>query len=132
MSQYQARITAANIERRQTMRISFDCPARFRTISGDREARLANLSEQGAKILIDSPPRDGMSGWLIFAGHELFCTVVWANSDACGVAFERPLSQQAFVLLAGLEAAASGPVARTGNIPLGRKRSGLLVAGNGE
>lgn len=114
------------------MRISFDCPACFRTISGDREARLANLSEQGAKVLIASPPRDGMSGWLIFAGHELFCKVIWASSDSCGVEFERPLSQQAFFLLAGLEAAASGPVARTGNIPLGRKRSSLLVADSGD
>lgn len=129
MSLFEARIQALQAERRRTARFAVDCAARFRMISGHRDGRLANISEQGAKLLVQQPPREGMTGWLAFAGHEAFGRVIWTSNDACGIEFERPLPQAVLIGLAGEQAKQTGPIANAGNIPMGRKRGGRLVAG---
>ncbi|HEX5645191.1 MAG TPA: hypothetical protein VFX62_06740, partial [Erythrobacter sp.] len=58
-----------------------------------------------------------------------FCRVIWCTNDACGVEFERPLPQSVLIAIAGEQAKPNGPVANVGNIPMGRKRGGRLVAG---
>lgn len=131
MSLYDARKKAAQFERRRSARFAVELEAVFRSISSERLGRLANISEQGAKILMDAPPREGISGWLAFAGQELFCKVVWASPEACGVHFERPLSQQVLVAIAGDQVNLGGPVANAGNIQMGRRRGGRLVASGG-
>ena len=131
MSLYDARKRAAQLERRRSARFAVDLEALFRSISTERMGRLANISEFGAKIMMDSPPKEGISGWLAFAGQELFCKVVWTAPDGCGVEFERPLAQQVLVAIAGDQIAQAGPVANAGNIQMGRKRGGRLVSRGG-
>jgi PilZ domain len=130
MSLFEARIQAMQAERRRTARFTVDCAMRFRMISGHRDGRLANISEQGAKLALQNPPREGMTGWLAFSGHEAFCRVIWSTSDSCGVEFERPLPQSVLIAIAGEQAKLTGPVANAGNIPMGRKRGGRLVSGS--
>lgn len=129
MSLFEARLQAMQAERRRTARFAVDCPVRFSTIAAHRDGRLANISEQGAKLLLQQPPREGITGWLAFAGHDAFCRVIWASHDACGVEFERPLPQAVLIVVAGEQVKESGPVANAGNIPMGRKRGGRLVSG---
>ena len=123
-----ARQNTAQKERRRSERYPLDCPASFRTISGSREGRLENISEEGAKFVITPPPKEGISGMLGINGQEYFCTVIWANTDACGLEFERPLPLRIILELTGAEDNSGAHIARTGNIQMGRKRGGRLVA----
>ena len=128
MSLYEARIQAMQAERRRSARFTVDCTVRFRTVAGDRDVRLCNISEYGAKLAMASPPREGSTGCLVLAEHDTFCRVIWASNDACGVAFDRALPEPLLVAVAGEQVKQGGPVANAGNIPMGRKRGGLLVS----
>ena len=127
MSLFEARVKAAQVERRRSARFTVDIPAFLRTISGDRPCRMANISDNGAKLETASPPREGVTGWLVLGSQEIFCKVIWANHEACGIEFERTLSEDALVGIAGVEVQ-SGPVANTGKIQMGRRRGGRLVS----
>ena len=73
-------------------------------------------------------PNEGVSGWLVLGDEEIFCKVIWTNETACGIQFERNLGENRLMAIAGSRAKQSGPIANTGNIQMGRKRSGLLVS----
>ena len=122
-----ARQNTAPKERRRSERYPIDRAASFRTISGVRQGRLENISEDGAKLVIAQPPKEGISGMLGIDGQEYFCAVIWVNTDACGLEFERSLPLKTILDLTGAEDNSGAHIARTGNIPLGRKRSGRLV-----
>lgn len=127
MSLFEARMKAAQAERRRSARFTVDIPVVLRTVSGDRPCRMANISDNGAKLEIEVPPRKGVTGWLIMGAQELYCTVVWSRDGDCGIEFERPLPEASLIEVAGDQVRAVGPVANAGNIQMGRKRSGLLV-----
>lgn len=129
MSLYEARMRAAQTEQRRGARFTIDIPVCFRTIAGDRPCRMANISDNGAKLETDAPPRQGVTGWLVLGHDEIFCKVIWANETACGVEFERALGQDRLVGIAGDKANQSGPIANAGNIQMGRRRGGRLVSG---
>ena len=77
----------------------------------------------------DTPPREGVSGWLIMGGEEIYCTVIWSKDGACGIEFERSLSEDKLVEIAGEQVTETVPVANRGNIQMGRKRGSLLGKG---
>ena len=129
MSFLEARRKAAQQERRRSARFTIDIPVILRTISGDRECRMANISDNGAKLETDTPPREGVSGWLIMGGEEIYCTVIWSKEGACGIEFERSLSEDKLVEIAGEQVTETVPVANRGNIQMGRKRGSLLKKG---
>lgn len=128
MSLYEARIRAAQMERRRSARFTVDISAVLRTVSGDRPCRMANISDNGAKLEMEIPPRKGVTGWLVMGAQELYCTVVWSRDGDCGIEFDRPLPHASLIAIAGDQVRAAGPVANAGNIQMGRKRSGRLVA----
>lgn len=128
MSFLEARRKAAQIERRRSARFTIDIPVTFRTISGDRECRMANISDSGAKLETAEPPRKGVSGWLIMGTQEIYCSVIWTNDNACGVEFERAMAEDTLLSITGVQAQQNTPVANAGNIQMGRKRNGLLVS----
>ena len=118
------------IERRNVGRARTDCPARLRTPGGDWHGRLWDLSESGARVQVVNPPAEGVTCLIRWAGNELFCRVVWAADDMCGVLFERPISRAVVLETLGEPEpeAPSGPAASVGNIPIGRRRSQLRLA----
>lgn len=128
MSGYEARIQAAQSERRRSARLTIDIPACLRTIGGDRKCRMSNISDEGARLETVNPPRQGVTGWLVLGEHEIFCKVVWVNEAGCGVQFERAIRNSTLIEIAGEPAEPRGPVANADNIQMGRKRSGLLVS----
>lgn len=131
MSLFEARMKAAQAERRRSARFTVDIPVILRTVSGDRPCQMSNISDNGAKLELPNPPRQGVSGWLIMGAQELYCTVMWSRERDCGVEFERSLPPASLIEIAGDQARAAGPVANAGNIQMGRKRSGLLVRSEG-
>jgi hypothetical protein len=118
------------IERRSASRARTDCPARLRTTGGDWHGRLWDLSEAGARVQVKNPPAQGMTCLIGWATNELFCRVVWAADDMCGVQFERPIPHSVVLETLGEPEpeAPSGPAASVGNIPIGRRRGHLRSA----
>lgn len=128
MSFLEARRKLVQTERRRSARFVIDIPVVFRTISGDRECRMANISDNGAKLETNVPPSEGVSGWLIMGSQEVYCSVIWANDNTCGVQFERAITEDTLIEIAGEKVKETLPVANTGNIQMGRRRGGLLVS----
>ena len=129
MSFLEARQRLAQMERRRSARFTIDIPVVLRTISGDRTCRMSNISDNGARLDICPPPREGVTGWLVMGTQEIFCKIIWTNDTACGIEFERSLGEDTLVEIAGDQVRDTVPVANTGNIQMGRKRSGRLVTG---
>lgn len=129
MSFLEARQKVAQMERRRAARFAIDIPVILRTISGDRNCRMANISDNGAKLETADPPREGITGWLVMGSQEMFCKVIWSNDTACGIEFERAIGEDMLAEIAGDQVREKLPIAKAMNIPMGRKRSGRLVSG---
>ena len=127
MSLLEMRRKIAQHDQRRSARFIIDIPVVLRTISGNRECRMANISDNGAKLELVDPPREGVSALLVMGAQEIYCTVIWVKDDACGVEFERSMSDDALYAIAGDQVNKALPVANAGNIPMGRKRAGLIV-----
>jgi hypothetical protein len=91
--------------------------------SGDRQGQLADLSESGACVELSNPPPVGALAMLKWGPHESFCTVVWAKASACGVTFEKPISQSVVFETISENVEAIALAADPTRIPLGQKRS---------
>ena len=126
MSFLESRQQAAQSERRRSARFVIDIPVTLRTVTGDRQCRMENISDKGAKLEIDNPPKDGADCWLVLGEEEIYCQVIWSNESACGIQFERAISENRLIAIAGEPAKQPKPAANTGNIQMGRKRSSLV------
>ena len=128
MALFQKLSTVVQDERRMVQRYSVNCEARLKMLGGDREGRLSDLSEAGARFDTLNPPQEGVSGLLQWGEHEFFGKVVWANENSCGVIFERPIPMSVVAATCELVEVASGPVANLGNIPVAKRgrRAGLV------
>lgn len=116
-------------ERRTVQRYSVDCAAKLKMLGGDREGRLSDLSEAGARFETENPPHEGVSGLLAWRGHEYFGKVVWANEKSCGLVFERPIPHRIVAETCKVVEVQSGPVANFGNIPVAKRgRRASLVS----
>jgi hypothetical protein len=114
------------VERRAFEPVRVDCPARLITAGSYLSAQLCDLSQRGARLLLDNAPAEGTQALLQWDVHESLCTIIWASETACGVAFEtRIYSNQA----AGSDRPSlnheNRPVAAVTKIEFGTKRFGL-------
>ena len=124
MSLYQAETGNSYAERRNSARFRIRMPAQLRMPSGTKHGTLADISEGGAKLIMDNPPPQGASILLVWGAHEEFCKVMWAAEDSCGLQFERPIKRAVVVETTGQDfEPPAGPVANLNNIPLGQKRA---------
>lgn len=117
---------AVEIERRRTSRTLVDVPIGLRTVSGVRECRITNISDAGAKLELENPPPEGVTGWLVMGEDEVYCTIAWSSEGTCGVEFEFVLRPGMMARIAGERRKDVGPAADRGNIQMGRKRSALV------
>lgn len=114
-------------DRRVARRYVVDCAARFTMAAGDRDGRMTDLSQHGARFEAETPPLAGTTGFLRWNGEDRYCKVIWSADRRCGLQFERPIT------LAVVEATCSRvevtlkPVAAVSRIPLGQRRSGRVV-----
>ena len=118
MALFQKLPTMNKDDRRTVQRFTVDCPAKLKMLGGDREGRLSDLSEAGARLETPNPPQEGVSGLLAWGEHEFFGKVVWANDNSCGMVFERPIPQSVVESTCEIVEVQSGPVANFGNIPV--------------
>ncbi len=128
MSFLESRRQAAQTERRRSARFTIDIPVVLRTVTGDRPCRMENISDNGAKLVTDCAPNEGVSGWLVLGEEELYCKVIWSSESGCGIEFDRAIGENRLLAIAGEPAQNSAPIANACNIQMGRKRSGLLVS----
>ena len=112
-------------DRRIATRSRVSCPVQLQLPSGQRIGCMWDLSERGARVQLDNPPRVGASVVLEWMCYDAMCKVVWATEDMCGLLFEKPISTQRVFEAHQHREEFSGPVAAVGNIPLGQKRNRL-------
>ena len=117
--------TFEGAERRSTVRSRVSCPVQLQLPSGQRIGCMVDLSERGARVQVDNPPRAGASVILEWMCYDAICKVVWATEDACGLLFEKEISPSRVLEVQQYREEFSGPVAEVSNIPLGQKRSRL-------
>src|SRR5690349_18734216 len=80
-------------ERRATLRTKVECPAQLHLSGGMRPVTMIDLSEQGAKLQTDNPPKPGVAGLLKWGPHEAFGQVMWVTGDSCGIKFDRAIAR---------------------------------------
>lgn len=78
---YKDRDGAMQVERRIATRENVDFPARLQTPGGTRNVRLADLSETGARVLVNDPPKVGMVALIQIGPREMFCRIAWSRAD---------------------------------------------------
>lgn len=126
MSSLAIRQQAVQSERRQSGRLPIDITVELRLVSGTHTCRMGNVSDSGAMLEMEHPPRTGVSGWLVMGEDEVYCTVAWSNVTSCGIEFERSLPSAALGKFVGEPEQNLGPIINRSNIPMGRKRSRLV------
>lgn len=125
---FNVRTAEVHPDRRVARRYVVDCPARFTMAGGDRDGRLSDLSQHGARLETASPPVAGTTGFLRWNGEEHYCTVIWSSGGRCGFKFERPIALGLVEATCSRVEVTLRPVAAVGRIPLGQRRSGRFVA----
>lgn len=115
-------------DRRVARRYVVDCPARLSMAGGDREGRLSDLSEHGARLETAVPPAPGTTGFLRWDGEDHYCKVIWSTESRCGLQFERPITTQLVETTCSHVEVTLKPVAAVARIPLGQRRSGRVAA----
>jgi len=126
MSSLDYRQQVAQSDRRSNARFTTEIPIKLRTVLGNREGRISNISDRGAMIETASPPPERIAACLVLGDEEIFCTVVWSGETSCGVEFDRPLGDAMLNDIAGEEIVRRGPAANVGKIQPGRKRGRLV------
>ena len=74
-------------------------PALAEALSGRRNVRLLDLSRSGAKLEGADLPPVGKDIVLRCAGLDTFGTIVWAEADRCGIAFDEQIRLRDLVRL---------------------------------
>ncbi len=128
MAFFNVRTAEIQPDRRVARRYIVDCPARFIMSGGDRDGRLTDLSEHGARLETSLPPGVGTAGFLRWEGQEHYCKVVWSAEERCGLQFEQPIQTGLVEQTCSHVEVALKPVAAVARIPLGQRRSGRVVA----
>lgn len=119
----QAHAQDFDADRRTATRSRVNCPVQMKLPSGERSGCMWDLSERGARVQMDNPPRVGASVLLEWMTYDAICKVIWSTDDMCGLMFEKAISPARVYEAHQHREEFSGPVAEVGNIPLGRKRS---------
>jgi hypothetical protein len=67
-------------------------PVWISTISTSRTVEIVNISRSGAKLHGDNLPETGTDLLVRVGPVDVLATVVWHHDEACGVTFDRPVS----------------------------------------
>lgn len=124
---FNVRTAEVQPDRRVARRYVVDCPARLTMSGGDRDGRLTDLSEHGARFETASPPVAGTTGFLRWEGEEHYCTVIWTAEGRCGLKFDRAIRTGLVEKTCSHVEVTLKPVAAVGRIPLGQRRSGRVA-----
>jgi hypothetical protein len=108
-------------ERRSAEREAVRCPAIMRTSYAVIAGEILDISTGGARFEAPNVPGPAVSCLLEWDGNEAFCRIIWSKHDACGVAFDRPISSA--LVCEAVELDVRTDLASMGNIPLGQRRS---------
>ena len=113
------------LERRSSLRRRVNCPAQLQTARGQRIGCLCDLSERGARLEMDDPPKPGTTGTLEWMCFDAACTVIWATESMCGLMFDRDIPPVRVFETQQFGEEYEAPIAEVSNIPLGQKRRRL-------
>ena len=112
-------------DRRTSVRYRVSCPVQLQLPSGQRIGCMCDLSETGARVQMDNPPRAGTSAVLEWLCYDATCKVIWVTEDMCGLQFEKMIAPTRVLEVLQYREEFDGPVAEVSNIPLGQRRARL-------
>ena len=112
-------------DRRSSVRWRVNCPVQLQLARGQRIGCLCDLSERGARVQMDNPPKPGTTATLEWMCFDEKCTVIWATETLCGLMFDRDIPPARVFEMQQFGEEYEGPVAEVSNIPLGQKRRRL-------
>ena len=112
-------------DRRSSVRWRVNCPVQLQLARGQRIGCLCDLSERGARVQMDNPPKPGTTATLEWMCFDEKCTVIWATETLCGLMFDRDIPPARVFEMLQFGEEYEGPVAEVSNIPLGQKRRRL-------
>lgn len=118
---------AIGADRRKVQRWVVDSDARLCMTGGNREGRLSDLSQTGARFEGSNLPMTGASGFLAWSDEEQYCRVVWSRPGSCGLQFDRPIPLETIRRTAEMVEEREQSIASFNRIPMGRKREGRLT-----
>ncbi|UVI38748.1 PilZ domain-containing protein [Qipengyuania spongiae] len=118
---------AVGADRRKVQRWVIDTAARLRMTGGNRDGRLSDLSQTGARFEGSNLPITGTSGFLAWSDEEQYCRVMWSRPGSCGLQFDRPIPLEIIRRTAEMVEEREQSVANFGRIPMGRRREGRLT-----
>jgi hypothetical protein len=75
--------------RRAYSRLRLGIPARLLTLEGQKAVTLVDLSQSGARILLDGPSRVNGGGMLRWLGYEAFGDVAWQFGEDLALQFDQ-------------------------------------------
>lgn len=77
--------------RRHFARLEVGFGVRFETLHGRQAARLVNLSQGGAQLIL-SEPKEAGEGFLTWLDFETFGELAWQEGARIGLTFDVPLT----------------------------------------
>lgn len=116
-------------DRREFPRSILSTAVEVHTPAGVRRGSIADLSRSGMRIDLARPPAMGAPVLIKWADHEAIGEVVWVQANACGVRFDRPLSE-GMVERTEASVRRTGPAASVSNIQSGRRRTASWKSAN--
>lgn len=116
---------AMHVERRVAVRAAVDFAAQLKTPGCTRNVTLADLSETGAKVMVNDPPKAGLVALIQIGSREMFCRIAWSREGSCGVSFEKPLPRELVAAITGKAPSSQASAATPAAGPLRRKTFGV-------
>ena len=87
------------IGRRGSSRLRLGIDAKLDLIGGKRPCVLIDISATGVRLSLNNPPKPGECAVLQIENIEAFGTVVWRNSNCCGIRFDKSIREGALIQL---------------------------------
>ena len=97
MAQEQSAQISTQDSRRATPRLRLHLPTRLILIDRNVECVLENLSQTGARLVTNKPPKVGEFGRLRCDLIDQYFDTVWCDGSRIGVHFDEPLTSEELV-----------------------------------
>jgi len=86
-----------SVGRRTDARLRLMLPASLRLPVSKEQCWLENISRSGALVRIEDLPVLGSTAIFKFMHLTLWCTVIWAEEEWCGLQFDEPLPNETVI-----------------------------------
>ncbi len=99
MAQAQRHHQLIHEARRSVSRLRVNLPARIILLDRTIPCVLENVSQLGARLMVEKPPKLGEFGIMQCEMLDCYFDIVWQSGRRIGVAFDQPIEQSVLIAL---------------------------------